>query len=179
MSDTTDRILLGQIASAHGVRGELLVRSFTQAPEDVAAYGALSDEAGTRQFKLKVVRVTPKGVIARIAGVDDRTAAEAMRGTQLYVDRARLPETDDEEFYLSDLVGLRAIAPDGNEVGKVLAVHNFGAGDIIEVQLAGSRKTEMMPFTREFVPDIDLAKGELTVLLPQSSGADTDDETPV
>ncbi len=174
MNGNTDRILIGQIASAHGVRGEILVRSFTQAPEDVAAYGALSDEAGTRQFKLKVVRVTPKGVIARIAGVDDRTAAEALRGTQLYVDRARLPEPSDEEFYLSDLVGLRVIAPDSSEVGKVLAVHNFGAGDIVEVELAGSRKTEMVPFTREFVPDIDVAKGELTVALPQSS---SDDET--
>ena len=166
------RILLGHIAGAHGIRGEVLVRTFTEAPENIGAYGALSDESGTRSFKIKVVRVTPKGVIARIGSVSDRNGAEALKGVDLYVERARLPAIADDEFYHADLVGLAAEDTEGKPVGSILAVHNFGAGDLLEVRLAGSSKTELIPFTNAFVPEIDLARRRAVIALPGPSDAD-------
>lgn len=162
------RILLGRIGPAHGIRGQLLIHTYTELPEDIASYGALEDESGTRQFEIEIIRVTPKGVVARIAGVEDRTAAEALRGTELYVDRERLPPPEKEEFYHSDLIGLDAFEPGGTLLGEVIAVHNFGAGDILEIRPA-SGNTEMLPFTREAVPEIDLTSKRLTVVMPASS----------
>lgn len=170
MGTNDARVLLGQIVAAHGVRGHVLVRTYTDAPEDIATYGALEDESGELQFELSVVRNTPKGVVARIAGVDDRTAAEALRGTRLYIDRERLPPTGEEEFYYSDLIGLKVERADGTSMGEVVAVYNFGAGDILEIRSAGAvRNTEMVPFTRAFVPEIDLSAGRLTVAMPAES----------
>ncbi len=166
------RVLLGQIVAAHGVRGHVLIRTYTDAPEDIASYGPVWDEPGERQFDIAVVRATAKGVIAHIAGVDDRNAAEALRGTRLFIERERLPATGVEEFYHSDLIGLTAARPDGTPIGEVIAVHNFGAGDILEIRLADVRTTEMVPFTRAFVPDVDLAGGRLTVAMPSESGAE-------
>lgn len=179
-----DRILLGRIKAAHGIRGEVLVTSFAEAPEDVAAYGPLATADGKRVYELSVVRVTPKGVVARVAGVSDRTAAEALRGTELYVERDRLPEPADDEFYHADIIGLDAVTPDGKLVGTIIAIENFGAGDLIEVRLAGSRRTEYVPFTDAFVPAIDIAARRVTVVMPVASdddGPDAErgpDETP-
>jgi 16S rRNA processing protein RimM len=159
----TDRILLGHISGAHGIRGELVVVSHTAAPEDIAAYGPLSDESGSRTFRLKVVRVGSHGVIVRIAGITDRTAAEALRGIKLYVARAKLPKAAEREYYHADLIGLTAVATDGTPVGSVIAVQNFGAGDLIEIKLAGTTRTELLPFTDAFVPDVDLAARRVTV----------------
>lgn len=163
------RILLGHIAGAHGIRGEVLIRTFTEAPESIGAYGALSDERGTRSFKIKVVRVTPKGVVARIAGVADRNGAEALKGVDLFVERARLPATGEDEFYYADLVGLAAEDSHGKPIGTILAVHNFGAGGLLEVRLAGSSKTELVPFTNAFVPEIDLSRRRAVIALPGPS----------
>ena len=174
--DRDGRILLGRIVAAHGVRGEVLVRSYADAPEDIAAYGSLSAPARGRTFELRVLRVTPKGVIARIAGIADRNAAEALAGTDLYVGRAQLPAAADGEFYHADLIGLAAVAPDGRDIGRVVAVHNFGAGDLIEVALAASRRTEHIPFTDSFVPEVDLTGGRVVVILPEPS--EPDDDTP-
>lgn len=169
----TGRVLLGQITAAHGVRGHVVVRTYTGAPEDIASYGPLQDEAGERQFDIAVVRVTPKGVIARVAGIADRNAAETLRGTRLFTERERLPPTDADEFYHSDLIGVKAVRPDGAPIGEVIAVHNFGAGDILEIRMAEGRSTEMVPFTRAFVPDVDLAGGRLTVDLPVAGETET------
>ena len=116
---TARRILLGQIASAHGIRGEILVRTFTGDPAAIATYGPLSDKSGTRSFRLKIVRVTDKGVIARVEGVADRTAAEPLKGTELYVERSKLPPPADDEFYHADLVGLGVELEDGTAYGIV------------------------------------------------------------
>ena len=132
------RILLGRIAGAHGIRGEVLIKTFTEAPENIGAYGPLSDASGTRTFKIKSVRATPKGVVARLAGVDDRNAAEALKGIELYVERARLPAAAEGEFYHADLIGLTAVDGDGKPIGEIVAVQNFGAGDLLEIRLAGS-----------------------------------------
>lgn len=172
---TSQRVLLGQIVGAHGIRGHVLIRTYTAAPEDIAGYGALQNEAGDRSYRISVQSVTEKGAIARITGITDRTAAEALKGTRLYVDRDRLPATETNEFYRADLIGLSAVSPAGDVIGEVVAVENYGAGDIIEVRLAGSRRTELVPFTDAFVPAVDLAAGRIVVVLPTAS--DDDDES--
>jgi 16S rRNA processing protein RimM len=159
------RILLGRIAGAHGIRGEVLIRTFTERPEDIAAYGALDDGAG-RTFRVQGARATPKGVVARLAGIADRTAAEALKGTELWVDRDRLPALDEGAFYHADLIGLAAVDPEGRPLGEIVAVHNFGAGDLLEVRLADTGKTELLPFTEAFVPAVDLASRRAVVVLP-------------
>jgi 16S rRNA processing protein RimM len=161
------RVLLAHIAGAHGIRGEVLVKTYTGAPEDVASYGALSDKTGGRQFTLRVVRVTPKGVIARITGVDDRNAAEALKSTALYVDRAKLPATAEDEFYHNDLIGLAAVAPDASVLGRISNVFDYGAGTILEVSLSDGGKTELVPFTKACVPLVDLAARRVTVVIPE------------
>jgi 16S rRNA processing protein RimM len=162
------RILLGRIAAAHGIRGEVLIHAFTERPQDVAAYGLLDDGSG-RSFKLKVMRVTPKGgVVAAVVGVSDRNAAEALKGTPLYVDRDRLPPPDDGQFYHADLIGLAAVDAEGRPVGEVVAVHNHGAGDLLEVRLADTAKTELVAFTDAFVPQVDLVGRRVVVRLGSS-----------
>jgi 16S rRNA processing protein RimM len=172
--DRGGRILLGRIVAAHGVRGEVLVRSYADEPEAIGAYGPLSTLVPGRRLELRVLRVTTKGVVARIGGIGDRNAAEALVGTDLYVDRAQLPSAGENEYYHADLIGLLAVAPDGAEIGRVVAVHNFGAGDLIEVALAPSRRTEHIPFHDRFVPEVDVPAGRIVVILPESS----DEEDP-
>jgi 16S rRNA processing protein RimM len=157
-----DMVLVGAIAGAHGVRGAVRVKSFTEAPEGVAAYGPVFDETGTRRFELRIVGPTKGGVIVQLAGVGDRNAAEALRGQRLYVPRTALPRTEDEEFYHADLVGLAVQTVAGEALGTVRAVHNHGAGDLIEVERAGALSVEL-PFTRAVVPVVDLAGRRLIV----------------
>jgi 16S rRNA processing protein RimM len=160
------RILLGRIAGAHGIRGDVLVKTFTQRPEDIAAYGPL-DDGSARTFVIEAVRVTGKGVVARLAGVRDRTAAEALKGAALHVDRARLPAPAEGEFYHVDLIGMATVDAEGRTVGEVVGVHNHGAGDILEVRLAETGKTELVAFTDAFVPEVDLAARRVVVRLDQ------------
>ena len=170
-----DRILLGRIAGAHGIRGEVLIKTFTEAPENVGAYGPLSDESGTRTFKLKSARATPKGVVARLQGVDDRNGAEALKGVALYIERERLPAAAEGEFYHADLIGLAAVDGDGKPIGEIVAVQNYGAGDLLEIRLAGASKTELVPFTDAVVPEVDIAARRVVVVLPAAdeSGEDS------
>ena len=158
-------VCVAQIGAPHGVRGAFRLRCFTEVPENVAAYGPVHDEAGRCLFALRVLAETKGGLIATASGIEDRDAAEALRGLRLHVPRARLPATDEDEFYHEDLVGLAARAPDGAPLGRVIAVHNHGAGDILEVELEPGR-TELVPFTRELVPTVDLAAGTVEVVLP-------------
>ncbi len=168
------RILLGRIADAHGIRGDVIVHSYAERAEDIAAYGPLSDKAGTRTFALKVVRVTPKGVVVRIKGLSDRNAAEALKGTELYVARDKLPETAEDEFYHSDLIGLAVFAPDGKQIGRAVSVQNFGAGDLIEIALEDTAKTEFVQFSGAFVPEVDIKGGRIVVVLPEAGDDDKD-----
>ena len=162
----SSRVLLGRIAGAHGIRGEVLIKSFTAAPEDIGAYGALSTADGSRAFEIASARSTPKGgVVARLKGISDRNAAEALKGTDLYVARDHLPPPSDDEFYYADLVGMTAVTPGGATLGEIVAVQNFGAGDLLEVRLAGKAKTELIPFTDAVVPDVDAAARRVTVVL--------------
>jgi 16S rRNA processing protein RimM len=156
------RICVGQILGAHGVRGLVKLASFTEDPEAIAHYGALTDEAGTRSFPIELVGAAKGHWLARIGGIDDRDAAQAHAGTRLFVDRAALPPPDADEFYHADLIGLRAELPDGSVLGTVTAMHNFGAGDIVELLLP-SGKRPLLPFDRETVPEIDPAGGRIVV----------------
>lgn len=169
-----DRVLLGQITGAHGIKGQVIVRSYTANPEDIAAYGPLANKTGTRTFELIIQRVSAKGVYAGITGVNDRTAAEALRGTELYVDRDAMPPEDDGEFYVTDLIGLTAVSEDKTRIGAIKAVHNFGAGDILEVSIDETGKTELIPFTLECVPDIDFDAQHATIIPPKSNEDDAD-----
>jgi 16S rRNA processing protein RimM len=162
----TKRILLGDIVSVHGIRGEVVLRAHTANPADVGAYGALTDETGQKTFEIVSAKATTKGVIARIKGVLTRNDAEALRGTKLYVSRAALPAPDDGDYYNEDLVGLAAVALDGTAIGKVVAVQNFGAGTLLEIQLSGGKLTEFVPFTDACVPTVDIIGGKVSVIMP-------------
>lgn len=155
-------VLLGVVIGAQGIRGEVKVKTFTEEPEAIGDYGPLQDAGATRTFELKVLRLS-KGdvVIARIKGVEDRDAAEALKGTELHVLRSALPRTGDGEFYHADLVGLTAMMS-GRVLGRVSAVHNFGAGDMLEVK-TDSGRSAMVPFTDDAVPVVDLDGGTVTV----------------
>jgi 16S rRNA processing protein RimM len=164
------RILLGRIAGAHGIRGEVLIKAFTERPENIGAYGSLDDGAG-RTLVVEVVRASARGVVVRIAGVGDRNAAEALKGAPLYVDRERLPVPAEGEFYHADLIGMTAVDAGGLTVGEVVGVYNHGAGDILELRLAESGKTELVAFNDAFVPEVDLAKRRVVVRL-EATGSD-------
>ena len=167
MPDT--RILLAHIASAHSIKGEVSLKTYTEDPLGIAEYGPLTDEQG-RTFEIASVRPSNKGTIARIKGVADRNAAEALKGVALYVDRAKLPEPDDGDYYHTDLIGLAAVDPEGREIGKIAAVQNFGAGDLLELQIPGARQTELIPFTDAYVPIVDIKAGRVTVVMPEMIG---------
>ena len=121
------------------------------------------------------MRTTPKGVVARIAGIADRNAAEALKGVELYVGRDRLPAAAEGEFYHADLIGLAAVDPAGKAIGEIVAVQNYGAGDLLEIRLAGSAKTELIPFTETAVPQIDIAARRAVVVMPATTDAREDD----
>jgi 16S rRNA processing protein RimM len=158
-------VCVAQIGAPHGVRGAFKLRCFTEMPENVAAYGPVCDETGRPLFALRILAEHKGALVVAAQGIEDRDAAEALRGTHLYVPRERLPEPEEDEFYHEDLVGLTARAPDGTPLGRVIAVHNHGAGDILEVKLEPGR-TELVPFTRAAVPAVDLAAGTVEVVLP-------------
>lgn len=174
MSDKS-RVLIGRIGAPHGVRGEVLIQSYAEDPAAIASYGPLETEDGTRRIELSIVRSTPKGLVARIAGIADRNGVEALKGLALYVERSRLPAAAKDEFYRADLIGLRAVDPDGQTLGTIIAVDNYGAGDILELRLEGARETELIPFADAYVPSVDVAGGTITVVLPVSVEAREDE----
>jgi 16S rRNA processing protein RimM len=157
------RICMGIVGAPHGVRGAVRIKSFTDEAEAIGRYGALEDENGA-QFTLRVIGGA-KGdgmVIAMLSGVADRDRAETLRGLRLYVARAALPATAEDEFYHADLIGLAATLGDGTNLGKVIAVHDFGAGDVIEIDREAGQPV-LVPFTRAVVPVVDLAGGRVVV----------------
>lgn len=157
------RVCVARLGAPHGVRGEVRLWSFTAEPAAVGTYGPLETADG-RLIELETLRPAKDCFVARLKGVGDRTAAERLRNVELFVPRERLPAPEDaDEFYHADLIGLSAVDPAGAALGRVVAVHNFGAGDIIEVQRAESRETVMLPFTQAAVPEIDVAGGRVVV----------------
>lgn len=159
----TRRVCLGVIVGVKGLRGELRVKSFTEEPGDVAAYGPLTASDG-RTFKMSVVNVLADVVIAKVEGVDDRMAAEALKGLELFVDRAVLPETEGDTYYHADLIGLAVETTTGERVGKVSAFYNFGGGDVMEVTAEGRTDTGFVPFTADVIAAVDVAGGKVLIV---------------
>ncbi len=174
------RILVGAVAGAHGVRGEVKIKSFTEQVRDVAAYGPVEDESGTRRFAIKI-RGEAKGlVIASLDGIGDRNAAEALKGLRLYVPRAALGKKPkrapkgSERWFVADLVGLAAVDTNGAALGTVKNVANYGAGDILEVTtMAG--ETQLYAFTKRTVPEVDIANGRVVIDPPVEVEAKEED----
>ena len=159
-------VCVAAVAAAHGVRGALKLKTFTEDPDNVGAYGPLLDETGRELFAVRVIAPAKGGVVVAAEGISDRDAAEALRGLRLFVPRARLPEPEDDSFYYEDLLGLVVEDPDGRAIGRVVAVHDFGAGEVLEYRDEAGRDG-MVPFTTTLVPEVDLAAGRL-VLAPEA-----------
>jgi 16S rRNA processing protein RimM len=165
-SDPTGLVCVGAIAGAFGVRGEARVKSFCAEPVEIASYSPLATEDG-REFRLRITRPVKDGFAVRLSGVETREQAENLRGTRLYAPRERLPALAEDEYYHADLIGLEVVDTGGAVLGRVRAVHDFGAGDVVEV--AGPSEL-MLPFTRAVVPTVDLAVGRLVADLSEAEG---------
>lgn len=163
MSEDAKRICLGAIVGVHGIRGEVKVKSFTEYAEDIDQYGDVEDEAGTRKFKIKVTGHSKELLRVKIKGVDDRNTAFALKGTGLYVSKDVLPVLEEEEFYHTDLIGLEAKNENSEFIGEVVGVYNFGAGDMLEIKTSETGKSEMLPFTKEYVPAVNIKDGYIIV----------------
>ncbi len=162
-----DRVCVGAIAGAFGVRGEVRLKSFCALPEDIAAYGPLWSEDGARHFEVMVTGQVKNGLSARLSGVATKEQADALRGVRLYAPRDALPNLPDDEYYHADLIGLEVTDTGGAVLGRVKAVLNHGAGDLLEVQGPGLTTTVLVPFTLEIVPTVDLAAGRIVADPPE------------
>jgi len=163
----TDRVCVGAIAGAFGVRGEVRLKSFCAEAEDIASYGPLMTEDGTRSFGVALTRQVPSGFGARLTGITTKEDADALRGTRLYAPRGALPALPDDEYYHADLIGLTALDTGGVTLGKVADVLNHGAGDILEVKGDGIKGSVLVPFTLAVVPTVDLASGRVIIDPPE------------
>lgn len=163
-------VVVAQFGAAHGIKGEVRLKSFTQTPEDVAAYGPLTAPDG-RVFEIETMRPaagssSPDMFVVRLKGIRDRNVAEKLTRLDLSVPADRLPPTEADEFYHADLIGLAAFTPEGAEVGTVIAVQNYGAGDLVEIAPPRG-PTILVPFTQSAVPEIDLAARRVVVVPPK------------
>jgi len=166
-------ILLGVVIGAQGLKGEVKVKTFTESPEGLGAYGALHAKDG-RAFTVRAARNQKAGIaVVRFDGVNDRNAAEALKGTELYVTRDALPPPDEEEFYHADLIGLSVHDTEGRVLGTVSAIHNFGAGDVITIARPDGGDM-FLPFTHAVVPTIDVSHGFVVVAVPEEAEEDED-----
>lgn len=161
-----DRICVGAISGSFGVAGEVRLKSFCSDPEAIASYGPLYTQDGARSFTVKLTRAVAGGLGARLPGVTTKEQADALKGTSLYVDRAKLPSLPDDEYYHADLIGLEARDTGGALLGKVAAVHNHGAGDLLEISGAAGAAI-LLPFTLAAVPTVDLGARRIVVDLPE------------
>ena len=170
-------VCVARIGAAHGVRGAVKLWTFTEDPLAVKDYGPLFTKDGARQFEVAHVREAKDHLVATFKGVSTRDEAERLNGIELYVPRERLPETDDDEYYHADLVGLAAVTTADQPLGKVLAIHNFGAGDIIEIA-PPQGPTLLLPFTNAVVPTVDLAAGRVVIEFPEEIEGDEPSDHP-
>ncbi|WP_372096305.1 ribosome maturation factor RimM [Tistrella mobilis] len=167
--DPAELVCIAEFAAPQGVRGLVRLRPFTEDPEAVADYGPLYDRTGTRAFRIRITGPHKVGLVVKVDGVDDRDAAAALTGTRLHVPRSALPaiEDDEETWYQADLIGLEVVDQAGAVVGRVRAVHDFGAGDILEIDRPGDRASMMLPFTRAYVPEVSVRAGRMVIDPPE------------
>jgi 16S rRNA processing protein RimM len=162
-----NRVCVARIGAPHGTRGEVRLWSFTASAEAVGAYGPLETADGMRAFEIETLRPARDFFVARLKGVVDRTSAEQLRNLELYVPRERLPIPEPDEFYHADLIGLEAQDTAGKAIGVVTGVHNFGAGDLLEIAPAAGGETVMVPFTAAAVPSVEIVTGRIIVDVPE------------
>jgi 16S rRNA processing protein RimM len=158
---------LAAITGSYGVRGEARVKSFCAEPSALGDYGPLSDEKGSREFKVTITRPVKGGFAVRLSGVKTKEEADALKGVRLYAPREALPDLPDDEFYHADLIGLTVVDTGGADLGQVHAVMNHGAGDLLEVRQKGRSGTVLVPFTQAIVPTVDLTAGRIVVDPPE------------
>lgn len=164
---SNDRLIaVGRVAGAFGVRGEVRITTFTQEPLALARFGELKRQDGSPGLTLLSAREAKGGVICRCPGIETKEQADALRGLRLFIPREALPAPDEDEFYLADLIGLAAVTPEGETLGAIKSVQDFGAGDILEITPAGGGPTWYLAFTRDAVPQVDIAAGRLTIVRP-------------
>lgn len=165
-AEKSDLICIAEIVGVHGIKGQLKLKVFSESPEDIEEYLPLCSSDGKHEFDFKNLHPHKNVYLANLDDIKDRTAAEQLRGTKLYISRDRLPDTDNHEtFYQIDLIGLKAVSPDGEELGKVIDIKNFGAGDILEIAPVGA-KSYYVAFNNNFVPEVNLEKNEIIIDLP-------------
>src|SRR6478609_6594894 len=169
------QICVARIGAAHGVRGEVKLWTFTEDPLAVKRYGPLVTKDGARQFEVTHAREAKGHLVAVLKGVATREDAERLNGVELYIGREKLPATEEDEYYHADLIGLAAVTSAGEPLGRVAAIHNFGAGDIIEIA-PPSGSTMLLPFTNAIVPTVDLAGGRVVIELPNEIAGDTPED---
>lgn len=160
-------ICVGALGGAFGVKGEVRLKSFTAIPEDIATYAPLTSEDGTHSFDVTLTGQTSGALTARLSGIATKEQADSLRGTRLYVPRTRLPSLPDDEFYHADLIGLEVFDTGGRALGRVRAVLNHGATDLLEIHAPGRSETVLLPFTRKAVPTVDLAAGRIVADPPE------------
>jgi len=165
------QICVARIGAAHGVRGAVKLWTFTEDPLAVKHYGPLMTKDGARQFEVTHAREAKDHLVATLKGIATREDAERLNGIELYIAREKLPETDEDEYYHADLIGLAAVNTAGEPLGRVIAIHNFGAGDIIEIA-PPQGATVLLPFTNAVVPAVDLANGRVVIELPHEIEGD-------
>lgn len=156
-----DMVCVGAIAGAFGVHGEVRLKSFTADPYAVEEYAPLATEDGSKSFSIQILREIKNGFAAELSGVTTKEEADALRGTRLFAPRDRLPHLPDDEYYHADLIGVAVFDTGGGPLGKVHAVHNHGATDLLELQIPGSSRTVLLPFTMAAVPTVDLTAGRI------------------
>ena len=165
------QICIARIGAAHGVRGAVKLWTFTEDPLAVKVYGPLTTKDGTRQFEVATAREAKGHLVATLKGIATREEAERLNGIELYIAREKLPVPDEDEYYHADLIGLDAVTTANAPLGRVIAIHNFGAGDIIEIA-PPQGPTMLLPFTNAVVPTVDLAQGRVVVEMPKEIEGD-------
>jgi len=163
----TDRVCVGAIGGAFGVKGQVRLKSFTAHPEDIATYAPLETEDGSMEFSVQIEGAITNGLAARLSGISTKEQADALRGIRLFVPRTRLPALPDDEFYHTDLIDLDVVDTGGTALGRVKAVLNHGAGDLLEIHGPGLKATVLLPFTQQAVPTVDLAAGRIVADPPE------------
>jgi len=165
MGTPRDQVLVGVIVGAHGIKGEVKLKSFTSEPLSIGRYGPLQSTSG-QQIEITKLKPAKDDFIASLKNVNDRNEAETLKGVELFVAREKLPKLKTHEAYAHDLMGLEVVLENGSKLGKLVAMPNYGAGDLLEVAVDGKTETVLIPFTNAFVPQEDLASGKIIVNLP-------------
>ena len=175
MGTPRDQVLVGVIVGAHGIKGEVKLKSFTSEPASIDRYGPLQSSLG-QQFEITKLKAAKDDFIASLKGVADRNEAEALKGTELFVSREKLPKLKTNETYAHDLMGLDVMLENGSKMGRLVGMPNYGAGDLLEVAIDGNSETVLIPFTNAFVPQDDFSNGKIIVNLPDGYLDDDDDQ---